>query len=35
MHLAVFDVDGTLLDNVASEDACYANALCEAWASRR
>lgn len=29
MKLAIFDVDGTLLDNLASEDACYASALCD------
>lgn len=29
MKLAIFDVDGTLLDNLASEDACYAAALRE------
>ena len=28
MNLAIFDVDGTLLDNLASEDACYIAALC-------
>src|SRR6476619_4948592 len=27
MNLAIFDVDGTLLDNLASEDACYVAAL--------
>ena len=27
MKLAIFDVDGTLLDNLESEDACYAAAL--------
>ena len=27
--LAIFDVDGTLLDNMACEDACYADALRE------
>jgi len=27
VKLAIFDVDGTLLDNVASEDVCYAAAL--------
>lgn len=27
MRLAIFDVDGTLLDNLESEDACYASAL--------
>lgn len=29
MNLAVFDVDGTLLDNLAGEDACFAQALRE------
>ena len=29
MKLAVFDVDGTLLDNLESEDVCYATALRE------
>ncbi len=29
MNLAVFDVDGTLLDNLADEEACYAHALRE------
>lgn len=27
MNLAIFDVDGTLLDNLAGEDACYVAAL--------
>lgn len=27
MKLAVFDVDGTLLDNLAAEDACFVQAL--------
>jgi phosphoglycolate phosphatase-like HAD superfamily hydrolase len=27
--LAIFDVDGTLLDNMECEDACYSAALCE------
>lgn len=27
MKLAIFDVDGTLLDNLASEDACFTQAL--------
>lgn len=27
MNLAVFDVDGTLLNNLSCEDACYAQAL--------
>ena len=27
--LAIFDVDGTLLDNMEVEDACYSAALCE------
>ena len=27
MNLAIFDVDGTLLDNMKSEDVCYAAAL--------
>ncbi len=29
MNLAVFDIDGTLLNNLAGEDACYAQALRE------
>jgi phosphoglycolate phosphatase-like HAD superfamily hydrolase len=29
MNLVIFDVDGTLLDNLACEDACYAAALRE------
>jgi phosphoglycolate phosphatase-like HAD superfamily hydrolase len=29
MNLAVFDIDGTLLDNLVGEDACYARALRE------
>ena len=29
MKLAIFDVDGTLLDNLAGEDACYAAAIRE------
>ena len=29
MNLAVFDVDGTLLDNLAAEDACFCEALRE------
>lgn len=29
MKLAIFDVDGTLLDNLDSEDVCYATALQE------
>src|SRR4051812_10609018 len=29
MKLVIFDVDGTLLDNLESEDACYAQALTE------
>ena len=29
MNLAVFDVDGTLLDNLVNEDACYLRALRE------
>ncbi|WP_310570977.1 HAD family hydrolase [Gemmatimonas sp.] len=29
MNLAVFDVDGTLLSNLAGEDACYEHALRE------
>jgi phosphoglycolate phosphatase-like HAD superfamily hydrolase len=29
VKLAVFDVDGTLLNNLASEDACFADALSE------
>jgi|SRR5215207_5809708 len=29
MNLAVFDVDGTLLDNLASEDECFERALRE------
>lgn len=44
MKLAIFDVDGTLLDNVASEDTCFTQALSEVmflptldddWASYR
>ena len=27
MNLAIFDVDGTLLDNMDSEEACYTEAL--------
>jgi phosphoglycolate phosphatase-like HAD superfamily hydrolase len=29
VNLAIFDVDGTLLDNLASEDACFSLALSE------
>ncbi|MDB4913543.1 MAG: hypothetical protein JWM95_1187 [Gemmatimonadetes bacterium] len=29
MKLAIFDVDGTLLNNLASEDACFAKAVSE------
>ncbi|MES3034922.1 MAG: HAD family hydrolase [Gemmatimonadota bacterium] len=27
MNLAIFDIDGTLLDNTATEDACFVHAL--------
>src|SRR5690348_14464355 len=27
MNLAIFDVDGTLLDNMKTEEACYISAL--------
>ena len=27
MKLVVFDIDGTLLDNLAAEDDCYVQAL--------
>ncbi len=29
MKLAIFDVDGTLLNNLASEDACFAKTVSE------
>lgn len=32
VNLAVFDIDGTLLNNLAGEDACYAQALREQFA---
>lgn len=35
VNLAVFDVDGTLLDNLAEEDACFAQALRERLALSR
>jgi beta-phosphoglucomutase-like phosphatase (HAD superfamily) len=35
LKLAIFDVDGTLLDNLASEDRCFTQALSEVLAPHR